>query len=100
MDHPILAPRRHAEVIEEQQQQALAAAGVCGVDGGCERCRCWLRRCDPANINTTNGVRPCYLLPQHPSPSEPLEGIPAGVQEGSRPAPVIGDTRRQGMPRT
>jgi len=33
---------------------------------------------------------PAVFSPQHPSPSEPLEGIPAGVQEGSRPAPVIG----------
>jgi formylglycine-generating enzyme required for sulfatase activity len=32
-------------------------------------------------------------LPQHPSASEPLEGIPAGAQEGSRPAPVIGRLR-------
>ena len=42
---------------------------------------------------------PAVSLPQHPSPSEPLEGIPAGVQEGSRPAPVIGDNRRYGLPR-
>jgi hypothetical protein len=33
-------------------------------------------------------------LPQHPSPSEPLEGIQAGAQEGSRPAPVISWFRR------
>jgi formylglycine-generating enzyme required for sulfatase activity len=32
-------------------------------------------------------------LPQHPSSTEPLEGIPAGDQEGSRPAPVIGRLR-------
>jgi len=46
-----------------------------------------------------------HFTPQHPSPSEPLKGIPAGVQEGSqtqgsRPAPVIGDPRWQGLPRT
>jgi hypothetical protein len=43
---------------------------------------------------------PAVSPPQHPSPSEPLEGIPAGVQEGSRPAPVIGDNRRYGLPLT
>lgn len=32
---------RHAELIEEQQQQALAAAGVGGVDGDWHRCRGW-----------------------------------------------------------
>ena len=32
---------------------------------------------------------PAASSPQHPSPSEPLEGIPAGVEEGPRPAPVI-----------
>jgi len=42
---------------------------------------------------------PAVSPPQHPSPSEPLEGIPAGVPEGSRPAPVIGDPRWQGLPR-
>ena len=42
---------------------------------------------------------PAVSPPQHPSPSEPLEGIPAGVLEGSRPAPVIGDPRWQGLPR-
>ncbi len=42
---------------------------------------------------------PAASPPQHPSPSEPLEGIPAGVLEGSRPAPVIGDPRWQGLPR-
>ena len=31
----------HAELIEEQQQQPLAAAGVGGVDGGWHRCRGW-----------------------------------------------------------
>jgi len=30
---------RHAGVIEEHQQEALAAAGVGGVDGGCNFCR-------------------------------------------------------------
>lgn len=34
----------HAELIEEQQQQALAAAGVGGVDGGWHRCRGWCGR--------------------------------------------------------
>jgi hypothetical protein len=33
-------------------------------------------------------------LPQHPSPSEPLQGIPAGAPEGFRPAPVISWFRR------
>lgn len=33
----------HAELIEEQQQQALAAAGVGGVDDGWHRCRGWGR---------------------------------------------------------
>jgi len=47
---------------------------------------------------------PAASPPQHPSPSEPLEGIPAGAPEGSqtqgsRPAPVIGDNRWQGLPR-
>ncbi|MEB3302621.1 MAG: hypothetical protein VKN56_11695 [Cyanobacteriota bacterium] len=32
-------------------------------------------------------------LPQHPSPTEPLEGIPVGDPEGSRPAPVIDGPR-------
>jgi len=36
--------RRHAEVIEEQQQQALGAAGVCDVQGGRDFCRVWWRR--------------------------------------------------------
>jgi len=43
---------------------------------------------------------PAVSLPQHPSPSEPLEGIPAGAHGGSRPAPVIGDNRGPGLPRT
>jgi hypothetical protein len=47
----------------------------------------------------TTAFDPAVSSPQHPSPSEPLEGIPAGVQEGSRPAPVIGDPRWQGLPR-
>ena len=42
----------------------------------------------PDNANNNVGFR-VVCLPQHPSPSEPLEGIPAGAQEGSRPAPVI-----------
>ena len=43
----------------------------------------------PDNANNNVGFR-VVCLPQHPSPSEPLEGIPAGAPEGSRPAPVIG----------
>ena len=30
------------------------------------------------------------VSPQHPSSSEPLEVIPSGAHEGSRPVPVIG----------
>jgi hypothetical protein len=37
----------------------------------------------------TTVFAPAVSSPQHPSPSEPLGGIPAGVHEGSRPAPVI-----------
>ena len=37
----------------------------------------------------TTAFAPAVSSPQHPSPSEPLEGIPAGALEGSRPAPVI-----------
>ena len=47
---------------------------------------------EPGNTNNNNGFR-VVCLPQHPSASEPLEGIPAGAQEGSRPAPVIGQLR-------
>ena len=47
----------------------------------------------------TSAFVPAVSLPQHPSPSEPLEGIPAGVHEGSRPAPVIGDPGRSGLNR-
>jgi hypothetical protein len=65
----------------------------------------------PDNLNTTlpqyQRWRPArlFLSPQHPSPSEPLEGIPSGSQEGSptrgsKPAPVIGDNRRSGLPLT
>ena len=43
----------------------------------------------PDNANNNVGFR-VVCLPQHPSSTEPLEGIPAGDQEGSRPAPVIG----------
>ena len=43
----------------------------------------------PDNANNNVGFR-VVCLPQHPSSKEPLEGIPAGDQEGSRPAPVIG----------
>ncbi|NBW63975.1 MAG: hypothetical protein EBR33_12875, partial [Synechococcaceae bacterium WB4_1_0192] len=42
----------------------------------------------PDNANNNVGFR-VVCLPQHPSTTEPLEGIPAGDQEGSRPAPVI-----------
>jgi hypothetical protein len=42
----------------------------------------------PDNANNNVGFR-VVCLPQHPSSSEPLEGIPTGVQEGSRPAPEI-----------
>ena len=47
---------------------------------------------EPGNVNDNDGFR-VVCLPQHPSASEPLEGIPAGAQEGSRPAPVIGRLR-------
>jgi len=73
---------------------------------------------DNANANTIPGFR-VVCLPQHPSPSEPPEGIPAGAPEGSktrgsktrgsqtrrpqtrgsRPAPVIGDPGIPGLPR-
>ena len=43
----------------------------------------------PDNRNNNIGFRVC-CLPQHPSTSEPLEVIPTGAQEGSRPAPAIG----------
>ena len=46
----------------------------------------------PDNVNDNIGFR-VVCLPQHPSASEPLEGIPAGAQEGSRPAPVIARPR-------
>jgi hypothetical protein len=46
----------------------------------------------PDNANNNIGLR-VVCLPQHPSPSEPLEGIPAGALEGSRPAPEIGRLR-------
>ena len=42
----------------------------------------------PDNANNNVGFR-VVCLPQHPSSTEPLEGIPSGDQEGSRPAPVI-----------
>ena len=47
----------------------------------------------PDNANNKVGFR-VVCLPQHPSASEPLEGIPTGAQEGSRPAPVIGWLRQ------
>jgi hypothetical protein len=47
----------------------------------------------PDNANNNVGFR-LVCLPQHPSPSEPLEGIPTGAPEGSRPAPVISWYRR------
>ena len=41
-----------------------------------------------------NNITLCVVcLPQHPSPSEPLERIPAGALEESRPAPEIGRSR-------
>ena len=43
---------------------------------------------EPDNANNNVGFR-LVCLPQHPSRSEPLEGIPAGACEGSRPAPEI-----------
>jgi hypothetical protein len=46
----------------------------------------------PDNANNNVGFR-VVCLPQHPSSTEPLEGIPSGDQEGSRPAPVIGRLR-------
>ena len=72
----------------------------------------------PDNTNTNPGFR-VVCLPQHPSPSEPPEGIPADAPEGSktrgsktrgsqtrrpqtrgsRPAPVIGDPGIPGLPR-
>ena len=52
----------------------------------------------PDNANNNVGFR-VVCLPQHPSTSEPLEGIPAGAPEGSRPAPVIGDHGHPGLPR-
>ena len=42
----------------------------------------------PDNANNNIGFR-VVCLPQHPPSTEPLEGIPVGDQEGSRPAPVI-----------
>jgi hypothetical protein len=42
----------------------------------------------PDNANNNVGFR-VVCLPQHPSMSEPPEGIPAGAPEGSRPAPVL-----------
>jgi hypothetical protein len=52
----------------------------------------------PDNANNNVGFR-VVCLSQHPSPSEPLQGIPAGAPEGSRtqgsrPAPVISWYRR------
>ena len=46
----------------------------------------------PDNANNTIGFR-VVCLPQHPSQAEPVEGIPSGDQEGSRPAPVINRLR-------
>jgi hypothetical protein len=82
---------------------------------------------DNANINSNANTNPgsrVVSLPQHPSPSEAPEGIPAGAPEGSRtrgsktrgsktrrpqtrgsqtrgsrPAPVIGDPGIPGLPR-
>ena len=44
---------------------------------------------------TTTSVSASVVSPQHPSSSEPLEGIPAGAPEGSRPVPVIGSPIRK-----
>ena len=52
----------------------------------------------PDNANNNVGFR-VVCLPQHPPSLERLEGIPAGMQEGSRPAPVIGDPGKPGLPR-
>jgi hypothetical protein len=57
-----------------------------------------LNQPDNTNTNTNPGFR-LVCFPQHPSPSEPLEGIPAGAPEGPRPAPVIGDPGIPGLPR-
>jgi hypothetical protein len=83
------------------------------VEGGSPSCCAAARgstiRTTPAPPSGTATIRtlttptlasvPAASPPQHPSPSEPLEGIPAGVPEGSRPAPVIGDPRWLGLPR-
>ena len=52
----------------------------------------------PGNANNNVGFR-VVCLPQHPSMTEPPEGIPAGDQEGSRPVPVISDSDSPGLPR-
>ena len=44
---------------------------------------------------TTTSVSASVVSPQHPSSSEPLEGIPAGAPEGSRPVPEIGSPIRK-----
>mgnify|MGYP006276726305 CR=1 FL=1 len=62
------------------------------------RCRSAYRNHnEPDNANNNVGLR-VVCLPQHPSPSEPWEGISAGAPEGSRPAPVI--SRLQPLIRT
>ena len=43
-----------------------------------------------ATSTPTSACAPAVPSPQHPSPSEPVEGIPPGALEGSRPVPVIG----------
>ena len=48
----------------------------------------------PWTTATTTAVSASVVSPQHPSPSEPLEGIPAGAHEGSRPVPEIGSPIR------
>jgi len=84
------------------------------VEGGSPSCCAAARgstiRTTPAPPSGTATIRtmstptlasvPAVSPPQHPSSSEPLEGIPAGAPEGSRPAPVIGDNRRYGLPLT
>ena len=52
----------------------------------------------PDNANNNVGFR-VVCLPQHPSSTDPPQGIAAGDQEGSRPAPVISDPDSPGLPR-
>ena len=115
---------------------AEAAPPTCAVEmpirptaipGACAACCSWaspMQRIYPesgqaaqllrgGSWNNNVGFR-VVCLPQHPSPSEPPEGIPADAPEGSktrgsqtrrpqtrgsRPAPVIGDPGIPGLPR-